>query len=435
MRLDFRSVVFSCSLLTALVALLLGVYVLTLRRRSPEILAWAVAYGLLAFGAGLVVLRDNIPIVLSVVVSNVFLCGFIVAVRFGIYFFLGRKPRWGWAIAGLGAILAWTSYFSLVSPSLPARFYAYNSFLGVVALWSAASLASKPGPGLAAVSRIGASLLALLGIAGILRIVLALALGLPGDLMAQASWDSLVQVAQAVAVCALAFSLMLLRTEGLNAELAQAVRDRELLVREMAHRTKNDLSLVDSLISLEEDALSALLAGADESIIRVGEERLDALRERIRCMARAHERLSLSAELGAIRLDEYLGAVADGLPNRPGIVVERDFAVAEVPFALASPLGLVMNELAVNALKYAFPGGRGGRLSLALRAEGEGAERKLRLDVADDGIGTSWPPENPGLGSMIVESFAKKIGGRLDFSRKEGSAFSLSFAPPSLAER
>jgi two-component sensor histidine kinase len=145
-------------------------------------------------------------------------------------------------------------------------------------------------------------------------------------------------------------------------------------------------------------------------------------------MARAHERLSLSKELGSVRLDEYLEAVAEGLPSRPGVLVQRDFAAAEVPFSLASPLGLVMNELATNALKYAFPEGRVGKISLALRVERKGDEKKLRLEGADDGVGTSWPPKKPGLGFVIVESFAKQLDGRLDYSSAGGSSFSLSLA-------
>jgi two-component sensor histidine kinase len=428
MHLDYRSVIFTCSLLTFLVALLMGAYALTLRPRRPEIQAWAAAYALLIAGSILMVLRDVIPDFFSILLGNICLIGFLIAIRVGIFFIRGLKPRWPLVIAGLVLIVLWFGYFSLIAPSLPPRFYFYNCFIAVVALWSAGSIARRPEPGLAAVSRIAAAMLAVIGLSGIARIAFALCLGLPSDLMESANWDSIAQALQVAASCILGFSLISLRAESLNAELAAAVGDRELLVREMAHRTKNDLALVDSLISLEQDSLEAARSDCGGSAAR----QLDALRDRIRCMSEAHERLSLSEELGSVRLDGYLEAVAEGLPRRAGVAVERDFAAVEAPFTLAAPLGLVMNELAVNALKYAFPEGREGKIRLALRFAGDGAPggAEYRLEVSDDGIGTKWPPERPGLGSMIVESFAKQIEGKLGYSFEGGSSFCLSFSLP-----
>jgi two-component sensor histidine kinase len=426
MRLDFRSVILACNLLIFFVALLLWIYALTLKRRSPEILAWASAYGAIVVGTLLIILRNSIPVFFSIVLSNLAIVASMVAVRVGVLLFRGRRPRWRLVSIGLAVLFLWACYFTFAEPSLPARFYFYNSCIAGVALWNAITLARRPGPELAVVSRIAASMQALLGLASLSRIVLALAFGLPGDLMAASTWDSILQLLMGLAACILAFSLILMRAERLNAELARAVLDRELLVREMAHRTKNDLALVDSLISLEQGVIEA--AGDPSS--EKGIDRLDALRERIRCMGRAHERLSMSKELGTIRLDEYLDAVAEGLPSRLGVEVKRDFAAAEVPFSMAAPLGLVMNELAVNALKHAFPEGRRGKLGLELRIEAEAGEGRLRLEVSDDGVGAAWPPARPGLGSMIVESFAAQLGGRLDYSSEGGSRFVLSFAVP-----
>jgi two-component sensor histidine kinase len=129
--------------------------------------------------------------------------------------------------------------------------------------------------------------------------------------------------------------------------------------------------------------------------------------------------------------------IASSLPARPGIEIERDFKPTTASFGLAAPLGLAMNELATNALKHAFADGERGTLRLSLWTEAaEGGAVAAVLEVRDDGKGASWPPERPGLGSLIIESFAGKLGGRVDYSFEGGSVFRLSFAiPPEQSRR
>lgn len=248
------------------------------------------------------------------------------------------------------------------------------------------------------------------------------------DLLASGSWDAVMLALNGGVAATLSIALILLHLSVLNEGLAAAARDRELLVREMAHRTKNDLSLVDSLVSIEQQSRAA----ADPA----GSARLEALRDRIRCLSQAHDRLSHSEEPGMVMLEEYLEVIAEGLPRRDGVSVVIRFARVAAPFSYAAPLGLAMNELATNALKYAFPEGRGGTISLSLRAADPADGRTLaELEVRDDGVGTRWPPEKPGLGTMIVQSFASKVDASIGYSFEGGSVFRLGFSLPNRSDR
>ena len=214
----------------------------------------------------------------------------------------------------------------------------------------------------------------------------------------------------------LALSLLFLHSSRLMLELAGAADDKELLFREMAHRTKNDLALVDSFIALEQ--------GLSDSEAEAA--RFDALRERIRCLAEAHSLLSKSDVSGRVGIDLYLDAIAKDLARRDGIRLELDFDKFETDFPLAVNLGLIMNELATNSLKHAFPDGRPGTLRLGLAHKGQ----RATLAVSDDGIGTSWPPAKEGLGVAIVKALVAKIEGSLEFADEGGSAWRIDFPLP-----
>jgi two-component sensor histidine kinase len=427
MRLDLRSIVFDNFLLNTMVSIILGSFAATARPRRAELALWASAYACLVAASISLALRGYIPPFYSIVLGNVAIYAFFLLVIAGIRRFRGEAPRWILSAAFLLAGFAWNAYFSLLRPALMPRFFFYTVITAALSGYAAFLLAWKPREGVAFASRISALPLALICLLSLLRIACAFG-GLPAEIMAAKPWDIAIQAANGVLVSVLAFTLLLLHSARLTEELASSARERELLLRKMAHRTKNDLALVDSLISLEQRSYERALAAGEGR-----EPRLDALRERIRCMAEAHDRLSKSETPGTVRLDEYLDAIADGLPLPPGIEIERGFAPVSAPFAYAAPLGLLMNELATNAIKHAFPEGGPGRIRLGLRllAGASGAPgAALSLEVADDGVGTAWPPEKPGLGSMIAEAFARQLGGSLACSREGGSAFRLDFELP-----
>jgi two-component sensor histidine kinase len=433
MRFDYRSAVMACTLVTFLVALLMLAYALSVKKRRKELGAWAAAYFLLLSGTLLTGLRGFIPDLASILAANTLLIAAFAAFRAGIHRFKGEKPRAAILAAPIVLMAAWMAFFTLAVPSFPARFYFFSILIAAASFWCAAALLRSPEPAVATVSRLAAGILGCIGLFDLLRAAMGLALGLPPGLFENPGWDAVIQTVNAALVAVLALTLILLRTERLNLELSEAVAERDLLLREMAHRTKNDLVLVESLLSMEQMGMR----GEEERAGLGGRftRRLETLRERVRCLADAHDRLSRSERPGSVRLDEYLEAVASGFPARPGVSIERSFARVVAPFAMAAPLGLAMNELATNALKHAFPEGR-GRISLSLRPEAPGGNpARLVLEVRDDGVGASWPYEKPALGGMIVEAFVRKLDGRMEYAFEGGSVFRLHFDAPEPAAR
>jgi two-component sensor histidine kinase len=413
-------------ILLLMVSILMAGFALVVKPRRRELAFWCAAYLCLFAGAVLFALRGFIPNFWSVVVGNTCILGFYPLLNGGIDIFRGRRPMWKLAAAVIAFVAAWFFWFGIVHPSLPIRFAMYGAFTIGACLGGSFSVARKPDRRLASVSRITAAIYGSIALVNAARLCFG-AGGLPRDIMDDSTWDAFIQTLQGVLLTVLSFALLFLQAERGNQELAAAVSDRDLLLREMAHRTKNDLALVDSLISLEQGAFESSCLSDPE----IGVARLESLRDKIRCMTLAHDRLAHSDKPGSVRLDEYLEAVAEGLPNRPGIVIERDFAALEAPFTFAAPLGLAMNELATNALKYAYPAGEGGGIRLSLRpAEGAEAGKAAILEVRDWGAGTTWPPVRPGLGSAIVEALASKLKGAMSYAFEGGSVFRLTFSLP-----
>lgn len=186
---------------------------------------------------------------------------------------------------------------------------------------------------------------------------------------------------------------------------------RDLLLRELNHRVKNNFQMVAGLLDLQRRR-----AGDPATEAALG----DALR-RVHAMAQAHSNLytpdnaAESIDLGAY-LTELCDNLADSLLLTGLVRLEHRLETSLVSRDRAVAVGLVVNELVTNAAKHAFPGGRPGVISVTLRRTETGAE----LTVADDGVGL--PPEgkplNGGLGRRLVESFARQAGGVL--TRGEG---------------
>ncbi len=405
-------------------ALLVGIYALATWRRRRGVAIWASGYCSLFCGMVLISLRGLIPDSISIVIGNPLLLGFLLLVLAGIRQYLGLAVPWRLMALAVALVAAESLYFTIARPFAFLRLVFFDLAVMAISLLGAAAIGRKPSPGVRVISRSIAALLLGIAAAYLARLVMTLRAGLSVDLMSLGSGEVAIQLLSGVMATGLALALILLHSSILTEELAAAARDRALLVREIAHRTKNDLALVDSLISIDQ----ASTAERDPT----GGARLGALRDRIRCLAQAHDRLSRSEDSGIVRLDEYLEVIAEALPGRRELSLVRDFARVEAPFSYAAPLGLVMNELATNAIKYAFPEGRAGTIAIALRraASPGAASERIELEVRDDGVGTSWPPVRQGLGTMIVKSFAEKIGASIAYAFEGGSVFTLGFELP-----
>ncbi|MET0709136.1 MAG: histidine kinase dimerization/phosphoacceptor domain -containing protein [Tardiphaga sp.] len=199
------------------------------------------------------------------------------------------------------------------------------------------------------------------------------------------------------------------------------IRDRDMLMRELQHRVKNNLQLITALVRLE--ARSAA-EGEAVALARLA-SRIDALAVLYR---------TLSAEDAAVDIDlgQYLSEIATavmGASAVPGIEIDLQVGYCPMSINIAMPAGLLVNEMLTNALKYAFIGRAGGQLKLICKQEGG----RVTVVVSDDGVGLGenqeWPSPRK-LGALILQTLkenARNVKFNAESIRGQGTWFTLVF--------
>ncbi len=200
-----------------------------------------------------------------------------------------------------------------------------------------------------------------------------------------------------------------------EARLKASLAEKDVLLKEVHHRVKNNMQIISSLLNLQLKKITDTRTRAE----------LNATRNRIRSMGLIHARLYQSQDLTRINFAEYieefsrqLASLYDLDPKRIRMALDIDAVFLEVDVAI--PCGMIVNELLTNALKYAFPGERTGEVAVRLRADGE----RMVLSVADDGVG--MPPDIDldrveTLGLQLVRGLAQQIGGTVTIDRNGGT--------------
>jgi len=203
--------------------------------------------------------------------------------------------------------------------------------------------------------------------------------------------------------------------------LELTLREKDLLLRELGHRAKNNLQVIASLLSMQ-----ARRSG-DQSFRAL----VDSARERIDSIALAHDQLQRSPNLDSIDFSAYLKSLAQAVHHSHGgaartIELVIDVGEHRLPLDRAITAGLIVNELLTNALKHAFPEDRRGRIRLSL----EQRELELELVVEDDGVGTGKPSDETrsALGLSLVSTLAAQLEARVQRQDAAGTRLSLRFA-------
>ncbi len=213
-------------------------------------------------------------------------------------------------------------------------------------------------------------------------------------------------------------------TERARAEeaLRASLKEKEVLLREIHHRVKNNMQVISSLLNLQ---------GAQVADPKIR----DAFKEsqiRIRSMALVHEKLYGSGDLSHIDFAAYLRKLYIHLGQAFAVASDRigvRFDLEEISLDINSaiPCGLIATELIANAMKHAFPEERRGTIGVALnRVEGG----RIRMTVSDDGVG--FPPQidfrmTDSLGMQIVNLLSQQIEGRIELCAGPGTSFSIVF--------
>ncbi|NER47686.1 MAG: PAS domain S-box protein [Symploca sp. SIO1A3] len=208
-------------------------------------------------------------------------------------------------------------------------------------------------------------------------------------------------------------------------QLKASLKEKELLLKEIHHRVKNNLLVVSSLLELQTDSTE------DLEIIKV----LEDSQNRIHSMALIHEKLYRSDNLDQINFGEYLESLLDNLFSSYGYSDDRaiDFELNIEPVLLnietANPCGLIVNELIANIFKHAFPKGRtNNKLWLELH---QLPDKQINLIVRDNGIG--FPEDldfrdTESLGLQLVCTLTEQLEGTIELKQCNGTSFQLTFS-------
>jgi two-component sensor histidine kinase len=201
------------------------------------------------------------------------------------------------------------------------------------------------------------------------------------------------------------------------------LREKELLLREVHHRVKNNMQVISSLLSLQAHQLK------DASSIELFSE----CRDRIHAMALVHEMFYQSQDLTNVDFKDYVENLVLGLyrsyaANRVKIATKVKVENVSLELTAAIPCGLIINELVTNSLKYAFPGDREGDIDVALRCL---SEDEIELVVNDNGIGLPdhFDFRNAAtLGLRMITLLAEnQLNGVIALEKAQGTRFRITF--------
>jgi two-component sensor histidine kinase len=206
-----------------------------------------------------------------------------------------------------------------------------------------------------------------------------------------------------------------------NETIQNALEEKEILLKEIHHRVKNNLQIVSSLLNLQSRTLeneSARLA------IRDGQNR-------VKSMALIHQNLYRSDSLTSMDVREYVSKLSENLYHSynisPGqIKLSNEVESFQMDVEILVPLGLILNELVSNSLKHAFPDGRTGEVKVALYKK----DNNYHMEVSDNGIGmdqeANAEKKQDSFGLRMIHAFCDKLKANLSFINQEGTRVELS---------
>ena len=210
--------------------------------------------------------------------------------------------------------------------------------------------------------------------------------------------------------------------KAMEAQLSRSLKEKEMLLKEIHHRVKNNLQAVAGLLNLQ-----AELIKDKETLISFKENEA-----RVLSMALIHEKLYQVEDPSRINMRDYVMTLVDRLVHFHSISpdqVKVSVRSAKVTLNLDTiiPVGLIINELVSNTLKYAFPDGKEGQIRVSLSERKDGA---LSLKVSDNGIGL--PDEvdigrSKSLGMLLVKSFVDGLSGTVKVDRRSGTGITITF--------
>ncbi len=215
---------------------------------------------------------------------------------------------------------------------------------------------------------------------------------------------------------------IIIRTEA-EKKIQESLSEKEVLLKEVHHRVKNNLQIISSLLNLQmsQSTDPALTEGLRES------------QSRVRAMALIHEKLYQSEDLARVDMSSYISSLTSALVTTYRMAagkvdVQIDTSNIFLDLESAIPCGLIVNELISNSLKYAFPGDRTGVINVSFKEKQTGF---FTLLVTDDGVGLPKgfnPEKGSSLGLKLVSSLVKQIQGEMTVANEVGVNYEINFS-------
>ncbi len=211
-------------------------------------------------------------------------------------------------------------------------------------------------------------------------------------------------------------------TEKFNRILKGELKEKEVLLKEVHHRVKNNMQIISSILNLQSNYSS------DKDVSNI----LRDSQSRIRSMALIHEKLYSTHDFSRISFDQYLQDLTYTLISTykvSNMNPDVEFNLSRVYLSIdqAIPCGLIVNELVANALKYAFSGIPKPTITLELKQEDD---RLVNISISDNGVGMPEDVDiknSKSLGLQLVETLTDQLGGTLEIELTEGTRFSIKF--------
>ena len=221
---------------------------------------------------------------------------------------------------------------------------------------------------------------------------------------------------------ALAISRDITERKKAEKQLKSSLKEKDMLVKEIHHRVKNNLMVISSLLNLQSDYIK------DKEALGIFKES----QSRAQSMALIHERLYRSDDMKKIDFGEYVQTLSTDLyrtyvADEGRITLNLDVENAKIDINTSVPLGLIVNELVSNCLKHAFLNERSGEINISFKKSND----EFILDVKDNGVG--FPEDldfknTDSLGLQLVNSLVDQIDGKIELKSKNGTEFKITFS-------
>lgn len=400
MSLDIRTAVITAAGVYLVIALVFLFSNRKSERPFPGEGCWALGFCAIFLSQLVIGLRGFIPQPVSIILGNSLAVGGIGALAAGVEIFLGRKPALALYAAMTALALIVFVLFGHIHPDALWRVVGMNLAIAVILIACGLRIRHYTIKGLGEKARWTSALLFFIALVFLVRIALFPWVN-RGEWLSSGWPEVIILIVLTGAFQGLAFLFSRLVALRFRGELDESLTEREFLLREMHHRTKNELALVQSILRLESADASALPGLA---------ERLEVVGARVRSIGLVHDSLSRLGAGSQVQLDDYLGLVAESLSTADSHRrIDKDLAPLRIDSRRAVSVGLVVTELCLNSLLHAFPDARQGRVLISLALK----DGMIVVGVRDDGVGYVPGTEKRGFGSLLVESLAAQLQGSL----------------------